>query len=370
MAWQVEFRAGVHLPQIAWWLDAHFPQRRCFVSHAHADHLARHGEILCSAGTSRLMRARMPGERTEHVLPFGQTEPLTPDSHVTLHPAGHIFGSAQSLIVHERHGALLYTGDFKLRPGRSAERCVTPRADVLIMETTFGRPQYVFPPTEDVLRDIAGFCHDCLDDGETPVLFGYSLGKSQELLCGLAAAGLPAMLHPQTLRLTRIYEELGVTFPTYRGFDAQELAGHVVICPPQSGSSAFLRQIPRRRTAVITGWAMDPGAIYRYQCDAAFPLSDHADYPDLLRFVDAVNRNACSRSTVSHRISPGPCANAVSRRGRSARTTSWNWPASHPAGPAWKRPRLRPIRRSPPCRPRLRRPRPTPSAASPPPPSR
>ncbi|MBL9210594.1 MAG: ATP-dependent DNA ligase [Opitutaceae bacterium] len=288
MAWQVEFRAGVHLPQIAWWLDAHFPQRRSFVSHAHADHLARHGEILCSAGTSRLMRARMPGERTEHVLPFGQTEPLTQDAHVTLHPAGHIFGSAQSLIVHERHGALLYTGDFKLRPGRSAERCATPRADVLIMETTFGRPQYVFPPTEDVLRDIAAFCHDCLEDGETPVLFGYSLGKSQELLCGLAAAGLPAMLHPQTLRLTRIYEELGVTFPTYRGFDAHALPGHVVICPPQSGSSAFLRQIPRRRTAVVTGWAMDPGAIYRYQCDAAFPLSDHADYPDLLRFVEAV----------------------------------------------------------------------------------
>jgi DNA ligase-1 len=288
MAWQVEFRAGVHLPQIAWWLDAHFPQRRSFVSHAHADHIARHGEILCSAGTSRLMRARMPGERTEHVLPFGQTEPLTPDTHVTLHPAGHIYGSAQSLIVHERHGALLYTGDFKLRPGRSAERCATPRADVLIMETTFGRPQYVFPPTEEVLRDIAGFCHDCLDDGETPVLFGYSLGKSQELLCGLAAAQLPVMLHPQTLRLTRIYDELGIAFPPYRGFDAKEVAGHVVICPPQSGGSAFLRQIPRRRTAVVTGWALDPGAIFRHQCDAAFPLSDHADYPDLLRFVEAV----------------------------------------------------------------------------------
>lgn len=288
MAWQVDFRAGVHLPQIGWWLDAHFPQARSFVSHAHADHLARHGEILCSAGTSRLMRARMPGQRVEHVLPFGQTEPLTAETHVTLHPAGHVFGSAQSLIVHARHGALLYTGDFKLRPGLSAERCATPRADVLIMETTFGRPHYVFPPTEEVLRDIAGFCHDCLDDGDTPVLFGYSLGKSQELLCGLAAAQLPVMLHPQTLRLTRIYEELGVALPPYRDFAAAELAGHVVICPPQSPGSAFLRQIPRRRTAVITGWALDPGAIYRHQCDAAFPLSDHADFPDLLRFVDAV----------------------------------------------------------------------------------
>lgn len=288
MSWQVEFRAGVWLPQIGWWLDAHFPQSRAFVSHAHSDHIAPHGEILCSAGTSRLMRARMPGQRTEHVLPFGQTEPLTADCAVTLHPAGHIYGSAQSLLAHERHGTLLYTGDFKLRPGRSAEACATPRADTLIMETTFGLPHYVFPPTAQVLREIAGFCHNCLDDGETPVLFGYSLGKSQELLCGLAEARLPVMLHPQTLRLTRIYEELGIAFPPYRDFHDGELPGHVVICPPQTPNSSFLKKIPRRRTAMITGWAMDSGAIYRHQCDAAFPLSDHADFPDLLRFVDLV----------------------------------------------------------------------------------
>jgi DNA ligase-1 len=288
MPWQVEFRAGVWLPQIEWWLDAHFPQRRSFVSHAHSDHVAPHGEILCSAGTSRLMQARMPGRRLEHVLPFDAPEQLTHDTGVTLVPAGHIFGSAQCLLAHEQHGSLLYTGDFKLRRGRSAEPCATPPADVLIMETTFGRPHYVFPPTNQVLRDIAGFCHECIDDGITPVLFGYSLGKSQELLCGLTEAKLPVMLHPQTLRLTRVYEEFGISFPSYRAFEAAEVAGHVVICPPQSPGSAFLRQIPRRRTAMITGWAMDPGAKYRSQCDAAFPLSDHADYPDLLRFVDAV----------------------------------------------------------------------------------
>src|SRR5688500_443052 len=197
MSWQVEFHAGVWLPQIGWWLDAHFPQPRSFVSHAHSDHIALHGEILCSAGTSRLMQARMPGQRVEHVLPFEQGEQLTADTTVTLYPAGHIFGSAQSLLVHETHGSLLYTGDFKLRRGRSAEARATPRADVLIMETPFGRPHYVFPPTQQVLNEIATFCHGCLDDGETPVLFGYSLGKSQELLCCLAEARLAVMLHPQ-----------------------------------------------------------------------------------------------------------------------------------------------------------------------------
>jgi DNA ligase-1 len=288
MAWAVEYHNGVWLPQAGWWLDAHFPTERSFVSHAHFDHLAAHREILCSPGTARLMRARMPLERIEHVLPFGQTEALTPEIAVTLHPAGHIRGSAQALLEHAEHGRLLYTGDFKLHSSLSAETCATPRADVVIMETTYGRPHYLFPPPPRVLEDIARFCREAIDQGETPVLFGYSLGKSQELLQGLAAAGLPVMLHPQTLRLTRIYEEFGLTFPPYREFSADELAGQVVICPPQSPGSSFLRRIPAPRTAVITGWALDPGAIYRYQCQAAFPLSDHADFGELLRFVELV----------------------------------------------------------------------------------
>lgn len=288
MAWDVQYRNGVWLPQVGWWLDAHFPTRRSFVSHAHFDHLADHETVLCSEGTARLMRARLPAERKEIVLPYGQTSDLSPGARITLHPAGHIYGSAQSLIEHERHGSLLYTGDFKLRAGRSAERCATPQAEVVIMETTYGKSHYVFPPTDQVLRDIAQFCLHALEDQETPVLFGYSLGKSQELLSGLAEARLPVMLHPQTHALTKVYEELGVQFPPYRAFDAAAVAGHVVICPPQAAQSSFLKKIARRRTATITGWALDPGATFRYQCDAAFPLSDHADFADLLRFVELV----------------------------------------------------------------------------------
>jgi len=288
MAWDVQYRNGLWLPQIGWWLDAHFPTPRAFVSHAHFDHLAAHGEVICSEGTARLMQARLPAERTYRALPFGQTVPLNDGATLTLHPAGHIFGSAQCLISHPEHGRLLYTGDFKLRPGLSAEPCTTPPADVLIMETTYGRPQYIFPPTETVLEQIRRFCAETLQDGDTPVLFGYSLGKSQELLSALTQAGLPVMLHPQTARMTAVYEELGVRFPPYRTFAEPEAARHVVLCPPQSPQSAFLRRLPRRRTATITGWALDASIRFRSGCDAAFPLSDHADFHDLLRMVECV----------------------------------------------------------------------------------
>jgi len=289
MAWQVEYAEGVWLPQVGWWLDARHARERSFVSHAHFDHLALHREILCSPGTARLMRTRMPGDRREHVLPFGQTEPLTPDVAVSLHPAGHIHGSAQCLLQHQEWGRLLYTGDFKLRPGRAAEPCATPRAEVLVMETTFGRPQYRFPPTSEVIAALAGFCLAALDDGETPVLYAYSLGKSQELLWALAEHGLPVMLHPQTRRMTEVYAALGLAVPPHQEYAAGKVRGHVVLCPPQSRTSPFLRRLGPCRTAVVTGWALDPGAIHRHQCDAAFPLSDHADFDDLLRFVEQVN---------------------------------------------------------------------------------
>ena len=200
------------MPKLGLWLDPHDPQlgpEKVFVSHAHSDHLGAHREVILSAPTARLMQARVAGERIENVLPFGEPHCFNGGQvpyQLTLLPAGHIFGSAMSLIEAEGE-SLLYTGDFKLRRSLSAEPCEPRHADILIMETTYGRPQYRFPPTEAVLSGITRFCREALDNDETPVLLGYSLGKSQELLCGLAHAGLSIMLHGTVHKLTAIYEQ-------------------------------------------------------------------------------------------------------------------------------------------------------------------
>lgn len=288
MPWDIHYKKGVHLPAIGWSLDPQRPAERALVSHAHSDHCARSKEIVCTPATARLLRARMPGRRIEHVLPFDRTEQLTADTTITLHPAGHIFGSALCLLEHTDHGRLLYTGDFKLHAGLSAEPCATPQADTLVMETTFGLPRYVFPPVEEVRAAIVSFCQQAIAGGFTPVLYAYSLGKTQELLCVLGQAGLPVMMHAENLRLTEICRQLGLALPPVREFSANDLPGHVVICPPQSRNASFLRKIPAPRTALISGWALDRSTIFRSRCDAAFPLSDHADFPELLRFVELV----------------------------------------------------------------------------------
>lgn len=293
---RIEYRQGnLFLPELGLWLDPHLPQRGAepvFVSHAHSDHIAEHREVILSPPTSKLMQARMPGERLEHVLEFGESKrfevPGKVAFKITLFPAGHIFGSALARVEAEGR-SLLYTGDFKLRASISAETCQPQPADELIMETTFGRPQYVFPPTQAVLEGVARFCREALENDETPVLLGYSLGKSQELLCGLGEAGFPLMLHGTIFRLTRIYEEFGRCFPKYERYEAGSARGKVLLCPPNVANSAMLRKIGKTRSAILTGWAVDPNCRYRYQCDAAFPLSDHADYPDLLQMVKQVN---------------------------------------------------------------------------------
>ena len=285
-AWEVNFRKGVWLPQVGWWLDAQARAERSFVTHAHSDHIARHKELICTPATARFLHARMPGKRLVTELPFGRAHPLEFGVIATLHSAGHILGSAQVLLEHEAHGSLLYTGDFKLRPSLAAEPCATPRADTLIMETTFGLPRYVFPPQDEVIAQLVEFCRTAVAEGATPALLCYSLGKSQEVLRAVAAANLPVMLQGETLRLTRIYEQFGVTFPPFREFDSREVGGHIVICPPHA--SGLLSRVPALRTAAVTGWAIDPGAIYRLRCTAAFPLSDHADFPDLLKVGELV----------------------------------------------------------------------------------
>jgi Cft2 family RNA processing exonuclease len=287
MPWEVRQQNGLSLPQIGWWLDAQRAQSRCFVSHAHSDHIGPHREIVATRATASLMRLRQPGKRQETILDYGQPWASELGCQFTLHPAGHIFGSAM-LEARTDEGTLLYTGDFKLRPSLAAEACATPRADALIMETTFGLPRYVFPPDTEIERGIVEFCQSAIADKVTPVLYAYSLGKTQELLQIVGRAGLPVMLHAQGYRMTQRYAELGMSLPRFSQFDVHHHAGHVIIAPPMTGATEPLTWIHPKRTAIATGWALDSRAKYQYGCDAAFPLSDHADFPDLLAFVERV----------------------------------------------------------------------------------
>lgn len=282
---EVSFDHGVHLPAAGVWLDPGRSKKLAFVSHAHSDHVGRHTATIATPLTLELMRIRMGRLTAElHALPYGETQVWDGFS-MRLLPAGHVLGSAQCLIESEA-GTLLYSGDFKLRPGASAEASEVCHAETLIMETTFGRPRYVFPPAEEVADGIQKFCQAALEDRAVPVLYAYSLGKAQEVLSILSSAGMSTMIHKSIAALLPVYRSAGIHFSGCLDWNIGEARDCVVLCPPNAAHAT--ESLPRKRTAVITGWALDSSAKYRMRCDAAFPLSDHAGYDDLLTYVDKV----------------------------------------------------------------------------------
>jgi DNA ligase 1 len=283
---KVAFERGILLPELDLWLDPYDERDTAFVSHAHSDHIGNHREVILSETTARLMAVRLPGQRIEHALPFHSSLHFRGAS-ATLLPAGHIFGSAQIHITFKGE-TLLYTGDFKLRKGMSAEAIEWRQADILIMETTYGMPKYIFPPVDLVVADITKFCLESLEENRVPILLGYSLGKAQEILAALHGSGLRILLHPSVYKLTKLYEELYQPLPEYFLYDDNQTAGSVIICPPSANRTRLVQRIKNRRTAILTGWSLNPATIHRYQCDAAYPLSDHADYPELIKYVELV----------------------------------------------------------------------------------
>ncbi len=286
----VAHRKGIYLPEADLWLDPHFGVERAFISHAHSDHVARHKLTFCSEVTHHLMRERYSLKESAQFQTLPMREVFEWEGwEMRLLPAGHIIGSAMLHLTRKSDGAtLLYTGDYKLRQGLSSERCELLGADSLIMETTFGLPSFVFPPIQETIAQVLKFVQETIEDGGIPVLLGYSLGKAQEILCVLADAGFPVMLHQSVWEMTEAVAPLLGRVPDYKRFNASHAKGHVLVFPPSNGRSLAIRKLKVCRTAMLTGWALQPGAKFRYQVDEIFPLSDHADYPELLETVETV----------------------------------------------------------------------------------
>jgi DNA ligase 1 len=287
---EVRYQRGIHLPELDLWLDPPAAKARALVSHAHADHFARHEETLCSTVTAGLLRRRF-GVAEEKLRPVDFHEVAEERGfRLRLLPAGHIAGSAMLHVTRLADGAtLLYTGDFKVRRGRTAEPVVFQQADLLLMETTFGLPHFVFPATIEVEAAVMRFVNGAIADGETPVLLGYPLGKAQEALALLHEHGVPALLHAHVAAMTAACRAAGVDgLPEPQVLTDAPPPGHAVIVPPNAVRSKLLRGIPKRRVAMLSGWALMPGAPFRYRVDEAFPLSDHADHPGLLECVQRV----------------------------------------------------------------------------------
>jgi len=257
------------------------------VSHAHGDHLYDDppDAVVWSSLTADLAGVRRPDDP----LPATAT-----DDRITLVDAGHVPGSRAALVEDEDAGrTYLYTGDVSPRARHALAGFDPPEADVLIMEATYGEPEYVFPPRGDVVADF----HDWLaDNADRPVIvFGYSLGRAQEVQLLLAESDRERVFVTEAIEKLNdpIAAALDLSFPVERYTRETTLgAGDALVLPSQTNRLSFVESIVAETGALqaaLSGWAVDSSFKYAGGYDRTFPLSDHCDFEELLWVVEQVD---------------------------------------------------------------------------------
>jgi len=276
-------------------IDPTRPVERAIITHAHSDHARTgHGAVLATQETLDLMRLRYGANfaGSTQALPYGESINLA-GATITLHPAGHVLGSAQVAV--EADGLrVVASGDYKNIADPTVDPTCVPfelvRCDLFITEATFALP--VFRHGEPH-AEIAKLLHSLTLFPERAHLVGaYSLGKAQRLIALLRQAGYnpPIYLHGAMEKITNYYVERGIALGELRlarGATKPNLAGTITICPPSALNDLWTRRFPDPLAALASGW-MRVRARARQQ-GVALPLviSDHADWDGLTATIAA-----------------------------------------------------------------------------------
>lgn len=271
------------------YLDPAEPRKIGIISHGHADHIGRHEHFIATAPTAAFLRARSGDDLKGTELAY-RVKHVIDEWTVELFPAGHVLGSAMVRVSNGTH-ALAYTGDFRLKPSYTAEPAEIPEADAVIMESTYGgRSDWVFPSREELRERLIALVRQILARDRTPVLLAYSLGKGQETAAMLRDSGVPLVMHPVVARISAIYERNGIDLGAYEVWGRQsslfghrhttDLRGKAILIPPHMIRD--VRRVPRAETVALTGWALHGTR----DADHGLPLSDHADFDELVSFAE------------------------------------------------------------------------------------
>jgi putative mRNA 3-end processing factor len=271
------------------YVDAWQAVPRNVVTHAHADHARRgSGRYLAAADGARVLQYRMGADAIIDPLEYGQTIDLH-GVKVSLHPAGHVLGSAQVRVEH-RGEVWVISGDYKRQPDPTCRPFEIVRCNTFITECTFGLPIFRWPSPVAVADDINAWWRGNCGVGRTSLLLAYSLGKAQRVLAGLDADIGPILLHGAAYALTEAYRESGIALPPAEHASAENAKLHrgraLVIAPPSAMNSTWARKFAPISTGVASGWMRVRGFRRRRAADRGFVLSDHVDFPALLETIE------------------------------------------------------------------------------------
>jgi putative mRNA 3-end processing factor len=297
----VESPAGLRCPAGGFHIDPWQPVERALITHAHGDH-ARPGSAayLCAPATAPLLHRRFGSDVVIETLPYGQPLRLG-DVVVSLHPAGHVLGSAQ-VRLEGPAGVWVVSGDYK----RAVDPTCTPfepvRCDIFVTESTFGLPIYRWDPAADVIADVGAWWSANADAGRSSVLFCYTIGKAQRVLAELSrVTDRTVYVHGMMLAMIDAYRDAGVEMlPVASATEAPRgtsFAGELVLAPLSARGTPWMRRLGDVSDAFASGLMRVRGVRRQRAFDRGFVLSDHADWPALL---ETVTETGAARVLATH----------------------------------------------------------------------
>lgn len=309
--------AGLHCPIGGFYVDPVRPVDRAVITHGHSDH-ARWGcrHYLSAKPGEPILRMRLSTEAEFEFLEYG--EPRTIGGvQVSLHPAGHMLGSAQVRLEYRGEVAVV-TGDYKLQSDATCADFEPVRCHTLVTESTFGLPIYQWREDVEIFADINDWWRTSAAEGKCCLLYGYAVGKSQRLLSGLDPSIGPIYTHgavekgvqayrqsgvelPDTMAVTRRIEMAGQSSETKLDSDESaekspkkrsrkrttklDWAGSIVVAVPSAHGTPWMRKFGAVSTAMASGWMAVRGARRRRAVDRGFVLSDHVDWSGLMNAI-------------------------------------------------------------------------------------
>lgn len=282
MAPIIRYENGIAIEGLEFLLDA---RRRCecsFVSHAHTDHARKHERIIATPETVLMYRSRYPSVPAR-AIPFGRRVKFGKAT-VELFPSGHMLGAAQ-ILVEVGAVRIVYTGDFKVYPNLTCPSVEVRRCDILIMESTYGDPQFAFPPQGQVHTRIVSFVERAMMDGYIPVLVGYAMGKAQEAVALMQKRGYQVLVDKAIAEVNELYRKAGVKLEPTTTFAEERPQGKVIVVAPQSLKDEEYRKLRRTRSLFLSGWSQSKRRRGNFGADLGVPLSDHADFTQLIEYV-------------------------------------------------------------------------------------
>lgn len=280
---------GIYCIPGKFYIDPWRPVDFAVITHGHADH-AKSGmkKYLCHHFTKPILQARIGSEIQCQGISYGEVITIN-GVKVSLHPAGHIIGSAQIRMEYKGYISVV-SGDYKIQDDGLSTPFEVVKCHEFVSESTFGLPIYKWLSITEQENQLKNWVLQNSSYGKTSVFIGYSLGKSQRIMKALEGMG-ELNVHRAIAKLNEAYEGVGIKLPAYKAIDLLEdkkhLNGKIVILPPALVDSPAMKKIPNVAYAICSGWMQIRGARRWRSADAGFAISDHADWNGLISAIKA-----------------------------------------------------------------------------------